>query len=78
MIYGGTGFHAVFASAPRPPHPRSPARKLDQTHTGRLRKRGNFLTGEGEGGGGGAQSYDREKAWSSINHSLLSVGSYDH
>jgi hypothetical protein len=27
---------------------------------------------EGGGGGGGAKSYDGEKAWSSINHSILS------
>jgi hypothetical protein len=27
----------------------------------------------GEGGGGGAISYDGEKAWSSINHSILSA-----
>ncbi len=26
----------------------------------------------GEGGGRGAESYDRKKAWSSINHSILS------
>jgi hypothetical protein len=26
----------------------------------------------GGGGGGGAKSYDREKAWSSVNHSILS------
>jgi hypothetical protein len=25
----------------------------------------------GERGGGGAKSYDSEKAWSSINHSIL-------
>jgi hypothetical protein len=24
-------------------------------------------------GGGGAESYDRKKAWSSVNHSILSV-----
>jgi hypothetical protein len=32
-----------------------------------------LLTGEGEGGGLGAESYDCKKAWSSINHSILSV-----
>ncbi len=30
----------------------------------------------GTGNGGGAQSYDGEKAWSSINHSLLSGSAY--
>jgi hypothetical protein len=28
----------------------------------------------GEGGGCGAESYDRRKAWPSINHSILSAG----
>ncbi len=33
----------------------------------------SLLTGEGEGEGGrGAESYDRKKAWASINHSILS------
>ncbi len=27
----------------------------------------------GQGGGRGTKSYDREKAWPSINHSILSV-----
>ncbi len=42
--------------------------KLDRRHTGRLRKRVNLLTGEG----GGAKSCDAKKAWSSINHSIVS------
>ncbi len=46
--------------------------KLARRHTGRLRKRDNLLTGEGEGGGGGAKSYDGEKAWYSKKHALLS------
>ncbi len=32
-----------------------------------------MLTGEGEGGGGGAESYQRKKACSSINHSIISA-----
>jgi hypothetical protein len=33
----------------------------------------NSLTGEGgEGGGRGSESYDCKKAWSSVNHSILS------
>jgi hypothetical protein len=32
--------------------PPSPVSKSDSRHTGRLRKRDNFLTGEGEGGKG--------------------------
>jgi hypothetical protein len=31
---------------------------------------------EEEGGGRGAESYDRKKAWSSMNHSILSDLSY--
>jgi hypothetical protein len=52
-----------------------PVRNLDRRHTGRMRKRDNFLTGEGGRGGGEepTESYDRKKPWSSINHSILSV-----
>jgi hypothetical protein len=32
-----------------------------------------LLTGEGGGGGRGAEQYDLKKAWSSINHSILSA-----
>jgi hypothetical protein len=31
-----------------------------------------LTVGKRGGGGGGAKSYDREIAWSSINHSILS------
>jgi hypothetical protein len=55
------------------PPPSSPVHKLDRRHTGRLGKRDNLLTGGGGGGGvRGAESYDRRKAWSSINRSVLS------
>jgi hypothetical protein len=48
--------------------------ELDRRHTRRLRKRYNLLTGKGGDGGiwAGAKSYNGEKAWSSINHSILS------
>jgi hypothetical protein len=36
-------------------------------------RRSSLLTREGGGDGRGAKSYGREKAWSSINHSVLSV-----
>ncbi len=52
--------------------PSSPVSKLDRRHTGRLRKRDNFLTGEW-GTGGGAKSYEGEKAWSSINICWIST-----
>jgi hypothetical protein len=41
-------------------------------HRGRLRKRENFLTGEGGRVGRGAKSYDSKKAWFSLNRSILS------
>ncbi len=56
------------AHCPPPP----PVSNLDRRNTGRLRKRGNLLTGEGVGGGRGAKSYDSKKSWSSINRSILS------
>ncbi len=56
---------------PLPFPPTSPVIKLDRRHTGRLNKRDNLLTGERRGGGWrGAESYDRQKAWASINHSI--------
>jgi hypothetical protein len=55
------------------PHPLPPVSKLEQRHTGRLGKRDNLLTGEGEKVGGGANSYDGKKAWSSIKLSILSA-----
>ncbi len=56
-----------FLAHPDPSH----VSKRDLRHTGRLRKR-DMLTGEGAGVGGGAESYDRNKAWTSINHSIFS------
>ncbi len=42
-------------------------------HTGRLIKRDSLLTEDGGGGvGGGSKSYDGEKAWFSVNHSIPS------
>ncbi len=35
-------------------------------------RQSSLLTGEGERGGRGTKSYDPEKAWPSINHSILS------
>ncbi len=67
-VYREQGFLALFWFGPSPSSP-SPISKLDRKHTGRLSKRDNLLTGEGWG----AESYDREKAWSSINQSLLSA-----
>jgi hypothetical protein len=51
--------------------PSLPVSKLDRRHTGRLRKRDNYLMGEG-GVQVGAKADDGAKAWSSINYSILS------
>jgi hypothetical protein len=58
------------APAPSLPPP-SPVSKRDRQHTGRLRKRQLADGRERGGGGGGAKSHRSEKAWSSINHSIL-------
>ncbi len=60
MVYRGPGF--FYDLAPLRPLPL--ISKLD--------RRNNFLMGGGEGWGG-VTSYDNEKAWSSVNHSILSV-----
>jgi hypothetical protein len=76
MIYRGSGFHVVICLLLLAPTSPSPVSKLDRKtqDTGRLRKRDNLLSGDGEGGaGGGAKSDDSEKDWSSINHSILSA-----
>ncbi len=52
------------------------SRKLDRRHRRSPRKRDNFLTGVKGEGGVGTKSYDDEKAWSSINHSILSDSCY--
>ncbi len=77
MIYRGTGFLLVvwFGFSPTPSPPPT-ASKLDQRHTGKLRKRDIFADGRGGEGGQEAESYDRKNAWSSTNHSMLS-GYYD-
>ncbi len=62
-------FLRSYDSVPRPPppHPRP------TTHWKSENERGNHADGKGEGRG--AKSYDRKKAWSSINHSILSAAS---
>ncbi len=49
MIYRGPGSLVVVCLARHPPPPPSPVSKFDRRrrHTGRLRKRDNWLTGEG-------------------------------
>jgi hypothetical protein len=70
----GQAFPPPYDLAPRPPlPPPSPVSKLVRRHTGRLRKRYNLLMGEGLKGLGEEQNHTTdEKAWSAINHSILS------
>ncbi len=66
MIYREPGFLAAvcFGSSPTP----SP---LSVSHSSCVAGRAYWLERGDVGGGRGAQSYDGEKAWSSINHSIL-------
>ncbi len=73
MFYRGPGFFSRSYDMVLPILPLSPVSKLDRLHIGRLRKRDNKPTEEGWGGGyRGAKSYDRKKAWCSINLLILS------
>ncbi len=68
MIYRLQGFLAVVWFGSSPHHlPPSPASMLDQLHTGELRKRDNLLTKSQI-----TKLNDSEKAWSSLDHSILS------
>jgi hypothetical protein len=53
-------------------HPSPCVRKLSLFVILPVRSPPSILPGEGGEGGGGAKSYDGEKAWSSLNHSVLS------
>ncbi len=54
------------------PSPLSGQKALPGTHTKRLTKSGNLLLWEGGRKGWGTKSYKGEKAWSSLNRSILS------
>jgi hypothetical protein len=76
MIIENQAFSPSYDLAPPSPSPSSPVSKLDQRHTGRLRKR-DLLMGEGERGRRGAKSYDGEKAWSSKNSILTALSALE-
>ncbi len=68
------GFLAVIWFGSSPPPTPSPVIRLPLF----LSRRSSLRTvGGGWGGGRGAEFYDRRKAWSSINHSILSGGDPD-
>jgi hypothetical protein len=56
-----------------PPPPPFPVSKLSLLYSLPVCRPSSLLTKERGRGGGGAKSYDSEKAWSSIIHSVLSV-----
>ncbi len=72
MFYGGPDFLGVVRFHSSPP-PLPSVRSTGDACTGRLRKRDNLMTGEGGEWGGGVKSYEGEKIWSSIYHSILSA-----
>ncbi len=73
MIYRGQAFSRSNDLAPLlAPSPHHPVSKLARRHTGRLRNRDNLLTGDGGEEFGLAEAYNRKKAFSSTNHSILS------
>ncbi len=73
MIYRGPDFLAVvrFGSSPTLPPPTLLSAKLSLFLSPPVRHQAILLTGEGGRDGGGAESYCREKAWSSINHQFI-------
>jgi hypothetical protein len=54
------------------PHPSHPLRSVNSSGDTQEDRKKQLVDGRGGGGGeGGAKTYDGEKAWSSINHSIL-------
>jgi hypothetical protein len=73
MIYRGPGFLA----APPPLHsPLPPSASCLSFSVFLCVASRVYCDWRGEGGGGGAKSYDIEKAWPDINHSILSDSVY--
>ncbi len=73
LIYRGPGFLAVawFGSTSTPPPSPPPQQLVSPFQSSQSPV--ELTDGRGGGGGRGAKSNDIEKAWPSINHSILSV-----
>jgi hypothetical protein len=74
MIYRGPGFLHIqpFGSSSIPFPPLPSASCLSFSVLLRIASRAHLRVSRGYGDGAGAKSYDGEKGWSSINHSVLS------
>jgi hypothetical protein len=70
MIWRGAAFLIWLLAFP-PPLSRQQDVSLSQSSLPMCR-RSSLLTGEGGRGWGEAKSYERDKAWPSIDHSILS------
>ncbi len=76
MQYRGPGFLASFSSIPLLPHPPPPLTESWKPTHRKTEKERQLDDWRGVGGRGGAKSYDREKAWSYKNHSILADVNY--
>ncbi len=72
MIYRGPRFLCGRVVRLLHPPPHSPVSIVSLFLSLPVCRRSSLLTGEGGGGGGGAVTHHREKAWPTINHSILS------
>ncbi len=75
LFIEGQVFSRSYDLDPRPPPPPFPVSKLGRRHKRRLSEKERQLAdNRGRGRGGrGAESYERKKAWSFINRSILSA-----
>ncbi len=72
-VIEGQAFSQSYDLAPRPLPPPVSVSKLERATHRKIEIERQLAHGKGgEEGGRGAESYDRKKAWSSVNHSILS------
>jgi hypothetical protein len=63
----------VYCNSTPPPPPFFNSSRFSPSSGGPMCRRSSLLTGGGGGCGEGAKSYDGEKAWPSVNLSMLSA-----